>query len=117
LLSVVLHGHGLAGREALPEILNRLLTGALAQGVTAVVAVAAIPVLAIPHAMFACWIAGGTYVVFELLRLNMAEGLPLILAKQLVLPVMLFDGALFALICASAAWLLLAPLRRLITVR
>jgi hypothetical protein len=117
LLSAVLHGHGLTGKEALPGILHRLLTGALAQGVTAVVAVAAIPLLAIPHAMFACWIAGGTYVVFELLRLNVAEGLPLILAMQLVLPVVLFDGALFALLCASAAWLLLAPLRRLITVR
>ena len=90
------------------------LAGAAAQGF--VLAALAVPWLAVPHAMCAAFVTGGLFAVSEVLHLHASlDGrVSFSDAAAIVLPFVLFGGALVALACAASVRLLSAPVRRLL---
>lgn len=106
---------GQAGADALARLAPHLLTGVAAQGLVAVLTAFAVPRLAVPHAMCAAFVTGSLFAAGELLHRRPALYGQASFgdAAGIVLPFVLFDGALAALLCAGAAGLLAAAARRL----
>jgi hypothetical protein len=83
-----------------------LLLGAAAQGLVAVLVTLAIPRLAIPHAMCAAFVSGSVFAMTEVLRASLHGQDSFAALATVVVPVVMFGGALLAIVGASVAFLL-----------
>jgi len=110
--SALLYGLGPSEAESFGLLMPRLVTGAIVEGLVAVLTVLLISGVAIPHAMCAAFVAGCLFAGGEILRIVLQHWrLSFNLITLVILPFALFDGALVALVCASATSLLAAPVR------
>jgi Zn-dependent protease with chaperone function len=107
-----LFGLGLSEPESIDQLIARLVTGAMAQGVVAMATVLVISRAALPHAMCAAFFTGCVFGAGEILRMQVSPNWNVSFAFiTLIMFFVLFAGALVALVCASTTSLLAAPIR------